>query len=205
MNQTKLLAALQTPTYSGMDDATAATALSVGVSVPRTGLLTITTLNQSNCWGFAKTTANLAAFNGLLAVGQTQGATQAEQEMAAQLGNLLAILTGPGLDLSDPQVPEVIATLVGAGVVSSGDAAIVTSITTYPCDTAVQNSDVTTARQVIAGNSKAAALLGQITRASAAQRALVVTYQAAILANPATAIAPAGSALQAAGNAIVVG
>jgi hypothetical protein len=155
LNQSALIQFLQLPANTGLSDADAAAGASAPIYTPRTTPVTITTLAGYDSWGFAKATAALAAFQ---AVANTGGAN------GAQAALLIAILTGPGLLASDPQV----ATLANSFVAMSGGALVDSDVplalntASYLAGQIVQASDVTAARAQMAFAASIIPLQNQI-------------------------------------------
>lgn len=145
------------PGVAELDDAAAAAALSTPVLTPRPGAIQYTV------------------------VGSLLGPIRAAEFRAALLaagplgGYVNAVLAGNGFDATSPQVPAVVAQLVGAALLTQDEATAVLYLTTYPAGGPVTEADVAAARAIA---SRAAGLADRRRLAAAQYNAAVARLDA---------------------------
>lgn len=159
-NPTLLSQLLQTPAYSSLSDAAAATALSAPVLTP---LATpVTAASVASVLGFAAAVQIMAALDTATEAGQVTGAAASVQQFGASAALALTILGGSGLNPADPQSQAAGAAFVAAGILTQAQLNSLFYSTSYPAGDVVATADVTAARATIALQTAAAALTQQV-------------------------------------------
>lgn len=130
-----------------MSDADLAAQLSTPIITPKTGLVTYTTLGGK--WGTSAAATFRAGLQQAIAAGGSFGA------VAAYIDTLLS---GPGIDPSDAEVPTQSDAFVAAGLATQDQVNGVFFDITYPAGDVVQASDVTAARAYLAGQKTIASI-----------------------------------------------